>query len=187
MKLLDLQDGASIFDQCCDVGRISILLANKSFDVIGVEAILSYIERAKTMRTKIDFFVRVAFDFIITPKCEVVFNWQASFVRSSDDGCNKTIVTCTYDSPKQSSIFALDFPNFPMVFRGFKRLLTKTVYFEGNETFNRFENIRLYLPYQSSFMLKRVGFGNVQLFGSVDKELLGIDSRRCVIFAKKPK
>ncbi|PJF23793.1 MAG: hypothetical protein CUN53_21090, partial [Phototrophicales bacterium] len=44
---LKLSPGDTIFDQCCGIGRLSIPLAQRGMNVIGVDLSQSYIERAR--------------------------------------------------------------------------------------------------------------------------------------------
>ena len=43
---LGLAEGATIFDQCCGIGRIAVPLARRGYRVIGVDQMPDYVRRA---------------------------------------------------------------------------------------------------------------------------------------------
>ena len=214
INLLDLKEGDRILDQCCGIGRLSVPLANKGFDVIGIDVITSYIERAQSLKSNAQFLVKDALKYIATPKCNAAFNWHTSFGYCLEDERNKAMLQCAFNSLKGGGKFVLDYPNMAKVIREFKPYMKQFVKTDSNScTIERtseldlsngalkqewvfsFENkspikrsgiTRLYLPYQIEAMLTNVGFTNTRLFGDANKTELELDSDRCIALAQRP-
>ena len=44
----------------------------------------------------------------------------------------------------------------------------------------------MYLPHEIVGLLRRCGFGDVELLGSIEGEAFGLDTPRCIAVARKP-
>jgi len=90
--LLQLQAGAKVLDLCCGIGRHSLELARRGFEVTGLDRTKSYIERARTEakneNLKVDFVLCDARRFCAIEEFDAVINMYTAFgyfVEPSDD------------------------------------------------------------------------------------------------------
>ncbi|MDE0723949.1 MAG: class I SAM-dependent methyltransferase [Alphaproteobacteria bacterium] len=114
-KELKVKLGDTIFDQCCGVGAVSMGLARKGKNLIGVDQCDSYIQRAKGNAEKeavqAEFYTGDAFEFKPNRICDAAFNWYTSFGYSQSDEQNKEMLKRSYEAIKEGGMFALDFSN----------------------------------------------------------------------------
>jgi SAM-dependent methyltransferase len=124
IEALDLGPGASVFDQCCGTGRLSIPLARKGYSVTGVDLIESYIERSRQKNDvaglNARFHVGDAFEFKCDALCDGGFNWWTSFGYKISDLENVKMLQRARDSLQPGAAFALDYMNVPGVLKHFK-------------------------------------------------------------------
>lgn len=121
---LAISEGASLFDQCCGTGRLSIPLAKKGYSVVGVDLIEGYI---KTAREKSDasclnpvLTVGDAFVYECSNACDGGFNWWTSFGYKMEDTENVVMLQRAFSSLRPGASFALDYMNVPGVLHHFK-------------------------------------------------------------------
>lgn len=126
IEQLKITPGATVFDQCCGFGSLSIPLSERGFNVVGVDLCSKYIEQAgkeaAQKRLKADFYRGDAFDFITPKECDAGFNWWTSFGYADWDMRNVSMLQRAADSLKKRGRFALDYPNMPHVLRNYTAL-----------------------------------------------------------------
>jgi 2-polyprenyl-3-methyl-5-hydroxy-6-metoxy-1,4-benzoquinol methylase len=124
---LHLQPGQRVFDQCCGFGRLSLPLAQRGMQVIGVDQAQSYIARAREDASRagvsIDYEVADALEFVPPEPCDVAFNWWTSFGYYPDDFRNRLMIRRAHGALKPGGLFALDTMNPPGVLRHFQPTL----------------------------------------------------------------
>ncbi len=214
---LALTPGDRVFDQCAGTGRLSIPLALWGADVTAVEQCARYVERARIGAvtagvdpSRAQLVVGDAFDHVPSDPCKAALNWWTSFGYLPDDDGNARMLRCAFDALVPGGRFALDFPNVPGLYRGFRAheitrraglvmlreseldisrgLLHKrwTFVAPDGRRIERPSTIRLYTPDQLVALLTKVGFGEISLFGDVGGERLALDSPRCIVVARRP-
>jgi SAM-dependent methyltransferase len=124
MDVLDLAEGRLVFDQCCGLGRISLPLAARGVQVIGVDLIDSYVEaarrRAADLNLPATFHQGDAHEFIAPESCDAAINWFTSFGYDEDDERNIRVLQRAFDSLKPGGRFALDYHSTPKVLAEFR-------------------------------------------------------------------
>lgn len=94
VRLLDLQPGSSICDLCCGVGRHSLELARRRFDVTGADRTGLYLQEAKkkadAARLDIEFVQADIRDFCRPDSFDAVINLYTSFGYFEDPDDSRT-------------------------------------------------------------------------------------------------
>jgi len=124
IKKLRLKRGDMVFDQCSGTGDISLGLAAKGMETIGIEQSKKYMDAAakEVSRQKLSskFYTGDAYKFICKPKCDAAINWYTSFGYNKNDNANIQMINRVYDSLRDRGYFALDYHNAPFIFKNFK-------------------------------------------------------------------
>ncbi len=122
-RMLELQPGQTVFDQCCGIGRMSLPLAARGTRVIGVEQAASYVTAARREADRQSlpcrFYNDDAFRFVTPEPCDAAFNWFTSFGYLPDDTANVRMLHRVMESLKPGGRFVLDSLNLPKVFADF--------------------------------------------------------------------
>jgi SAM-dependent methyltransferase len=151
--------------------------------------------------------------FLPPAPVDAAFNWWTSFGYFDDDEANLAMLARAYDALVPGGRFALDTMNVPGVLRGFQRevslrretprgevllhresrvdlvrgrLLKRWTYFVGEDGKVEHESsVKLYMPDVIGDMLRRAGFSEVEMVGSVAGEPLSLDSPRLIAIARR--
>ena len=122
---LQLAPGKRVFDQCCGIGRMSIPLARRGVQVIGVDQAPTYAKRAqKTADAEglsAKYITDDAFSYVAPEACDGAFNWFTSFGYHEDDAINRRMLDRAFESLKPGGRFVLEYMSVPMVLRHFNR------------------------------------------------------------------
>ena len=122
-RTLELQPGQTVFDQCCGIGRISLPLAQRGVNVIGVDQSTSYATAAQREADRRNLNCRFhcddAFEFVSLQPCDAAVNWFTSFGYLPDDAANVRMLHRVMESLKPGGRFVLDSLNLPKVFADF--------------------------------------------------------------------
>ena len=124
IRELKLSPGATLFDQCCGNGRVSLPFIEKGFRVIGIDLAQSYIEEALSKlppsATDCHFEAADAFLYQTPTPCDGAFNWWTSFGYAEEASQNLKMIQRAFDSLKPGTSFALDYMNVPGLYRHFQ-------------------------------------------------------------------
>lgn len=162
-----------------------------------------------------EFFCADAFEFLPEHSCDAVFNWYSSFGYADDDEINRRMLDRAFEALKPGGRFAMDVPSVPGILRNFNPVMiqegnskgravrierTSEIEFssgllkqtwrweiEGEDPVERKSAMKLYLPNRIAELLTRSGFEKVQLLGDTDGVGYGMDSRRLIVLAERPK
>lgn len=124
--LIGLEQPSLIFDQCCGVGRWGLELAAQGHQVVGVDIIPRYIERAQqraqAARTheRCTFVVEDARAYIPPSPCDVAINWHTSFGYSEQDQDNAKMLERAFDALKPGGTFAMECGNMARIISTFQ-------------------------------------------------------------------
>ena len=212
---LDVKAGDRLLDQCCGIGRLSLPLARHGVHVVGVDQEAGYVERARAHADQLGvsakFHCADAFEFVAEPPCDAACNWFTSFGYDDDDQVNIRMFQRVFESLRPGGRFAVDYLSMPMIFARFQtRHFTEQetgglivleaptpdfargmldcdwtfIHPDGKRTRRRVST-RMYLPHEIVALLRRSGFGDVDLYGSTDGEPYDRLSPRCIAVARK--
>ncbi len=150
---------------------------------------------ARERHLEATFVAADACQFVPPERVDAAFSWWTSFGYFDDDDANLTMLARAFDALVPGGAFALDTMNVPGVFRGFQRdvvhrretprgdvvllrestidlasgrMLKRWTYFvDGRREVEHESSVRLYLPDAVVGMLRRAGFVDVELVGSL--------------------
>jgi SAM-dependent methyltransferase len=208
-QVLHLQPGHRVFDQCCGTGAISLALARRGYGVTGWDQSLDYVAAARAEAAPHASYQQGdAFVYAAHPLCQGGFCWGTSFGNSEDER-NRDMLRRAWESLSAGGRFALDYPNFPGLFRDFQASMVKrqgdelvlresrfdlaqgcliqqwTTFLPDGQRVERSSRVRTYLPDQLGAMLQSVGFGKIEFFGGLGLQALDLGSPRCLVVATK--
>jgi SAM-dependent methyltransferase len=122
---LGLAPGSRVLDQCCGIGSVSLPLAMRGFQILGIDQAAGYVERARGAADEAglaaEFVAGDACEFVPAQPMDAVFNWWTSFGYADDDEANQEMLARAFDALRPGGRFALDTMNVPGVLRGFQR------------------------------------------------------------------
>ena len=136
VKVLALEDGMRIYDQCCGIGTLANALAKRGMKPVGADLCSIYIDRAKVAAADqgvcSEFYCEDAFEFVPQP-VNATFNWYSSFGYSVSDEQNCDMLRRAFESLLPGGRFAMDVPNFPNLMRDFQFNLVRSGISAGRE------------------------------------------------------
>ena len=128
-RILHLQKGNKVLDQCCGNGIIALELAKRGYFVQGVDITPSYIESAQNNASQSDadvHFICSDAGLYQSFDCDAVFNWWTGFGYFDDDEQNTALIDAAYHSLCSGGLYLLDIPNYNGVLRHFKPTMVDT-------------------------------------------------------------
>lgn len=137
IQALSLAPGATVLDQCCGLGRLSVPLAARDIEVIGVDQSADYIRRAEEVAraagAACDFHVADAFEFVAPRACDGALNWFTSCGYHEDDDVNLRMFQRAFDSLKPGGWYAIDFVQTAWMLRDLQRSMIERREEQGGE------------------------------------------------------
>ena len=122
---LGLSAGTRALDQCCGIGSLSLPLAARGVEVVGVDQAAGYVARAerdaRARGLPASFFAADAREFVPGARVHGAFNWWTSFGYSESDDDNARMLARAFEALVPGGRFALDTMNVPGVLRSFQR------------------------------------------------------------------
>ena len=122
-RVLGLTGRARVFDQCCGIGSLAVPLGLRGYDVVGVDLIEAYIQRASAKadaaRVELDLHVADAARFVPLEPVHGAFNWATSFGYFPSDQENLGMLESAFRALEPGGLYALDFMNVPQVLADF--------------------------------------------------------------------
>jgi len=215
IDILDLDENNFILDIPCGFGRHSIPLAEKGFNVIGIDnndEFLSLANRIKNTRNlkNINFIKEDMQNLDYKNKFDAIINLFTSF-GYYDDEVNFDILKRMSKSLKKGGKLLIEFLNrewtiintrinnqvwvvYPnnIVFLANNnfdvftgRWISEQKVVDNGEIFNQSENIRLYSYVEMNKMLNELGLEIITSYGDYDKSPYTSDSTKMIILAEK--
>ncbi len=112
VELLELRRGDKILDQCCGIGRHSIELAKRGYEVTGVDITRKYLEEAREQAQKesldVEFIKADIREFKRDSFYDACINFYTSFGYFEDRAENIKVIENVYSSLKPKGRFLLD-------------------------------------------------------------------------------
>lgn len=213
LQLFALKPGASILDLCCGVGRHSLELARRGFRVTGVDRTRAYLERAR--RAAADEHLDVEFvqadvrDFVRVDEFDGAVSMFTSIGYFDSDDEDVTVLRHVCESLRPGGRLLIDTQGKEALARrfrerewfahadgsiefeerklidGWRRIETRWILLRGAERSEVTFNIRLYAGSELADLLRRAGFANVALYGSLTGTPYDQRAERLVAVATK--
>ena len=211
VKMLKIQPGDRVFDQCCGWGRVAGPLAERGYSVIGVDGSLPLVEAgmSRWSGNRISLVHQDAGDYVASPLCDAAMNLYTSFGCSTDDAYNLRILKCMVESLKPGGRLLLDLMNPHRVIDGFQPIFRQekpcgtvverkselrseqTALFQDwifqlktGERFQRSGVTRLYTEEEVESLLQKAGCTKLGLFGDFEGSAFGPESERMIWVAR---
>jgi len=213
LTLLELQAKAKVCDLCCGVGRHSLELVRRGFEVTGVDRTAIYLAkaraRAKDEGLNVEFVAADARSFIRPQAFDVVLNLFTSFGYFEDTRDDKKVLENIYSSLKSGGRLVMDLVGKEVLAQIFRERdwdrLDDTILLREaklNEAWSRIENRwilikdgrqqadrrfshRLYSAAELKELLKQCGFGQIDIYGGLAGQPYDQNAKRLVVVAQK--
>jgi len=211
-SLVDLDLDMKILDLCCGVGRHSIELAKRGYDVTGVDLTEHYLEKGKKKAEEteldIEFVKEDMREFKRQEGFDVVLNLFTSFGFFEDEDENMRVLENVYDSLRPNGKFILDVMGKEILARiyeekdwskaddGFtleKRSVDKDwswmetrriiIDEQGKKEYN--VSHWIYSAKELKDMLKQVGFTSIDVYGNFEGDPYDEGAERLIVIAEK--
>lgn len=214
VTLLHPPDQASILDLCCGYGRHSMQLAQRGFQVTGVDISEKQIQHAREVaskaHTQLDFHVADARKLNFQGAFDLVLNMFVSFGFFKEENENKEMLQGVFRALKPGGKLLLDFWNREKEIRDFKPIACEkikdviilkewrfdalagrlhwknTVIFPDGKRESWNHSIRAYTVAELKALVEEVGLKFEAVFGSLAGEEYTIDSPAAIIIAARP-
>ncbi|MFW5952579.1 MAG: class I SAM-dependent methyltransferase [Candidatus Natronoplasma sp.] len=213
VDLLDLKKGNKILDQCCGIGRHSLELARRGYEVTGVDITRKYLEEAREEARKekldVEFIKADIREFKRDDFYNACINFYTSFGYSPSEDENIKVIENVYSSLKPEGGFLLDvmgkevldkiytdedlwridegyFLEERMIKEDINMLESswKLIGDDGEVKEHRFM-YKLYTEKELKNLLKDVGFKEVETYGNLDGDRYDEDASRLIVLAQK--
>jgi len=208
--VLGLAPGMRVFDQCCGTGRLVAPLVSRGLEVVGVDIVPAYAERARARGAEIHH--ADAATFVPPVTCDAGFNWWTGFGFDEDDRTSRGMLASARKALRPGGRFALDYPNVPRVLaeletemstsvatkRGRVTIVRRSeiderrqtleqdwtyVFPDGRERSAR-ARTRLHRPADLVRFFEEAGFTVLELAGDLDRSRHGAKSARCIVLGE---
>ncbi|MFW6040583.1 MAG: class I SAM-dependent methyltransferase [Thermoplasmatota archaeon] len=212
IELLELEKGDRILDLCCGVGRHSLELARREYDVTGVDLSKVYIdeakEKAKREGLKVEFLQEDMRNFKKEGYFDEVINFWSSFGYFKEKKENFKVIENVYSSLKKGGRFLIDVMGKEII----AKIYTERDWHEFEEGYFLEERIvkgdwdflesrwifikegdvkehkflyKLYSAEEMKMMLNQAGFTDIHIYGDLEKSEYDQNADRLIAIAKK--
>jgi SAM-dependent methyltransferase len=194
-KLLQMEDGDRILDLCCGIGRHSLELSRRGFDVFGVDRTTAYIDKARLEAEKNDlnaaFEVGDMREYVAPNNFDIVLNLFGSFGYFEDPEDDRKVVEHMYSSLRTGGKFLIETMGKEILAREFRerdwsqegdllilsekkvsqnwnRIETRWILIRGAERVEYQVSVRSYSAVELASLLCDCGFPEVRVYGNLD-------------------
>lgn len=212
VRLLNLQPGSSICDLCCGVGRHSLELARRGFEVTGVDRSAPYLDeakkKAKAERLNIEFVQADMRNFCRPDSFDAVISLYTSFGYFQDPAENKAVLENVYQSLKRDGEFVIELMGKEALARIFRErdwreedglivleerkvgknwgfIESRWILFKDGKKYESKFYPRLYSAVELCDLLDRCGFQQVGTYGGLDGSPYDQKANRLVVVVRK--
>jgi len=210
IELADLEPGMKVLDMPCGVGRHSIELQKKGFNVVGVDKTSEYVDEAKEKddSSEIEFIKEDMKSFKREQSFNVVLNWWNSFGYFENKEDDRQMLENIHASLKQEGVLVMDLWSKELAAMNdfsshwsetdgiynleegrpkddWKKVERTWIKVEDGETVEYTWEQRLYAASELEQMLKQVGFSNIDFYGNVEGDGFDEEADRLVVVARK--
>lgn len=210
LRLADLEEGSKILDMPCGVGRHSIELQRKGFEVVGVDKTSEYVEdaRQKDKTEEVEFVNEDMKDFRREESFDAVINWWNSFGYFEDKEDDRQMLENILASLKDGGVLLMDLwskelsamNDFSQHWseedgiynlekgkpkHNWKKVERTWIKVEDGETVEYTWEQRLYAASELEQMLKEAGFTTVDFYGNVEGDDYDEEADRLILVATK--
>jgi SAM-dependent methyltransferase len=195
VALTELSPGASVLDLCCGIGRCSLELARRGFNVTGVDRTTSYLTEARKQAEQEDLDVEFIRDdmrkFIRPESFDCVISMFTSWTYFENPDEDKQVILNAYSSLKPGGKLVIQTHGKETLARIFQErgwnerdgviwlqerevrnnwswMWNRWILLKGNERIEGEITHRVYAGSEIVNLLTDCGFSKVELFGDLD-------------------
>ncbi len=212
IQALELVKGVKVLDLCCGHGRISNLLAERGYAIVGLDASNSFLkiarEEAKKLRLKITYLQGDMRKIPFKEEFDAIINIFTSFGYFSDEE-NSKVLKGVSKALKPEGKFLIDVVNRDWVLKNFLpyiasprgedyvveintfdaltsiNLTERILFKEGKVKKTKFF-VRMYTYTELKYLLSQVGLRVIASYGGFKmEEPFSLDSRRMILISQK--
>lgn len=212
VKLLALRKGAKILDLCCGIGRHSLELARRGYEVVGVDLTQEYLEKARRQADSeglnVQFIGSDMRRFCQIDEFDAVINMFTAFGYFEVEADNKHVLANIHCSLRKGGILLIDVMGREILARIYKQRewfeLDGRIFLQEHKMLqnwswadNRWMMLdngkirefrfghRIYSGVEMVNMLTECGFSSVNIYGDLDGADYDQDAKRLVAVAVK--
>jgi SAM-dependent methyltransferase len=213
ISLINLDPSMNVLDMCCGVGRHTIELARRGFEVTGVDRTQRYLDRASTLakEQKLDIkFVREDIRKFCEPEqFDVAINMFTSFGYFDDPEEDKQAALNLYKSLKPGGVLVMETMGKEILARIFQQrdwheqedgtivlverstardwswMESRWILFKDGQRIERHFCHRIYSAIELKNLLLSCGFSSAEAFGGLDGSPYDHEAKRLVVKATK--
>jgi len=212
VALLGLPPGAKVLDLCCGVGRHSLELARRGFQVTAVDRTASYLAEARGRASKegleIEFVQEDMRTFVRPEAFDAVINYFTSFGYFESEDDDRRVVENAHSSLRPGGALLIDMMGKEILARIFSErgwreeddmliLEDRQVAPDWSSVYNRWIIIkdgerrevtlstRQYSAAELSRLLKECGFGRVEVYGDLSGAPYDMQAKRLAVVAQR--
>ncbi|WP_227132844.1 SAM-dependent methyltransferase [Halorubellus salinus] len=211
---VDVDAGDAVLDLPCGPGRHSVALADRGFDVTGVDATVAYLDEARTRASDAGVADRTSFvdadmrEFRRDGTFDLALNLFTSFGYFDDRADDERVAGNLHDSLAPGGTLVMDLASKETLARDFRArtwdefedgyvLEERTVTADWSWMENTWRLVvdgdvrefdvshRLYSAYELTSLLERVGFEQVDAYGTLDGDPYDEDAERLLVVAQR--
>jgi len=212
IAMLKLEPGARICDLCCGVGRHSLELARRGFQVTGVDRTERYLDQAKAKADAegldIEFVHQDARNFRRPDSFDAVINLYTSFGYFEEPSENMTVLENIHTSLKSGGKLLMELMGKEVLARIFQErdwrqedgailleerkvgknwafIESRWILFKDGEKYEHTFYPKLYSAVELCEMLSRCGFWAIETFGGLDGSPYDQNANRLTVLGCK--
>jgi SAM-dependent methyltransferase len=212
LALLGLSPGARVLDLCCGVGRHSLELARRGFQVTGVDRTEVYLAEARGRASKEGLeveFVREDMRTFVRPEAfDAVINYFTSFGYFESEGDDRRVVENAHSSLRPGGLLLIDMMGKEILARIFSErgwreeddvlileerkvapdwssVYNRWIILKGGERREVTLTTRQYSAAELSKLLKGCGFDRVAVYGDLSGAPYDMQAKRLVVVAQR--
>jgi SAM-dependent methyltransferase len=212
IAMLKLEPGARICDLCCGIGRHSLELARRGFQVTSVDRTAHYLDQAKAKADAagldIEFVHKDARDFHRPDSFDAVINLYTSFGYFAEPRENIAVLENIFASLKSGGKLLMELMGKEVLARIFQardwreengiilleeRKVGKNwefaenrwILFKNGKKCEHTFNLKLYSAVELCEMLSRCGFRDMETFGGLDGSPYDQNANRLTVLGHK--
>jgi SAM-dependent methyltransferase len=211
-KLLQIKRPARILDLCCGIGRHSLELSRRAYDVTGVDRTVAYIQKAKLKAERLNLNAKFVLgdmrEYYAPNSFDVIINLFGSFGYFEDPGDDQKVVKNMFKSLRAGGQFLIETAGKEIVARNFlkkdwseegdllilserkvgqnwERIENRWIVLQGDKRVEYEFSVHSYSAVELSSLLLDCGFPKVQVYGSLEGIEYDQMAQRLVVVGQK--
>jgi SAM-dependent methyltransferase len=210
--LLKLEPGAAVLDLCCGIGRHSLELARRGYEVTGLDRTENYITRARQQANdeslSVNFIIGDARRFCQLDSYDAAINMFTAFGYFEDQADDLRVLLNVHASLKRRGKLLIDIMGKEILARIYKArdwhqsdngiflresevdcawswIKNRWLLIKDGKTYEHKFGHRVYSAVELSNLLYKAGFSQVEVYGSLDGTPYDHEAQRLVTVAAK--